>query len=340
MTNATEDRYGALPRVGPHTLTSRVLQSPMAGITDAPFRKLARRFGAALAASEMTTADTRLWQTAKSRHRLDIDSDASPRVVQIAGSEPAQLAIAARAVVDRGADIVDINMGCPAKKVCKKLAGSALLQDEPLVGRILDAVVAAVEVPVTLKTRIGWDLEHRNIARVAVMAENAGIQALAVHGRSRACKYGGQAQFEDIAAVCDALSIPVFANGDIDSAARAEAVMSATGAAGVMVGRATQGQPWLLESMVARLAGGAPVAPLPIEKSHAIVRDHLDDLHAFYGERKGVLMARKHLNWYCRTFGITDQTRRELLRLHEQDAQREMAFRLFNGADGKDSLAA
>ena len=340
MTDAIEDRFGPLPVIGPYRLTSRVLLSPMAGITDAPFRRLARQFGAALAASEMTTADTRLWQTAKSRHRLDIDTDASPRVVQIAGSEPAQLADAARAVVDRGAEIVDINMGCPAKKVCRKLAGSALLQDEPLVGRILDAVVAAVDVPVTLKTRIGWDLEHRNIARVAAMAEAAGIRALAIHGRTRACKYGGRARFEEIAEVCGALSIPVFANGDVDSPARAEAVLRATGAAAIMVGRATQGRPWLLAAIEARLARGEDLAPLSIAKAHAIVRDHLDDLHAFYGDRKGVLMARKHLNWYCRTFGIADQTRRELLRLNERAAQRDMAFRVFSGADGNDSLAA
>lgn len=334
------DIRGPLPRIGPYVLSGRVLLSPMAGITDAPFRKLARHFGAALAASEMTTADTTLWQTSKSSHRLDIDADASPRVVQIAGSDPQQMADAAIAVVARGADIVDINMGCPAKKVCRKLAGSALLQDEALVSDILTRVVAAVEVPVTLKTRLGWDDDNRNIPTIASIAEDAGIAALAIHGRTRACRYSGNARFDEIAGIAARLSIPVFANGDIDSAHRAQKVLDDTGADGVLIGRATQGRPWILREISTFLSRGQIPPALSKIESHAIIRDHLDALHAFYGEHKGVLMARKHLNWYCREFGISDKIRRDLLSLRDAGSQRELAHRVFNGAAGKDALAA
>ncbi len=334
------DRRGPLPRIGHHQLTGRILLSPMAGITDAPFRALARRFGAALAASEMTTADTALWQTAKSLHRLDIDSDVRPRMVQIAGSDPGQMAEAARAVTARGADIVDINMGCPAKKVCRKLAGSALLQDEALVADILRTVVTSVDVPVTLKTRIGWDMDNRNIKTIAAIAQDAGIAAIAIHGRTRACRYQGNARFAEIGEVAGTLKIPVFANGDISDAQSAQKILDETGADGLLIGRATQGRPWILREISAFISAGVVTAPLSKNETHAIIRDHLDALHAFYGERKGVLMARKHLNWYCREFGIADKIRRDLLSRRDVASQRELARQVFSGAAGRDSLAA
>ena len=236
-------------KIGPYELASPFVLAPMAGVTDAPFRRLCRQFGAGMTTSEMTTADTSLWQTAKSRHRLDLDLDAEPIAVQIAGSDPEQLATAASACVDRGAQIIDINMGCPAKKVCQKLAGSALLQDESLVERILTTVVAAVDVPVTLKIRTGWDPEHRNGEVIAKIAEQSGIQALAVHGRTRACRYRGQAEFETIARIKGAISIPVIANGDITSAEKSLEVLRLTNADGLMIGRGAQGRPWIFREL-------------------------------------------------------------------------------------------
>lgn len=336
----TTDRRGSLPVIGPYALSSRVLLSPMAGITDAPFRRIARQFGAALAASEMTTADTSLWHTDKSRHRLDIDADATPRVVQIAGSEPDALAEAARAVVARGAHIVDINMGCPAKKVCRKLAGSALLCDVPLVTDILHSVVAAVEVPVTLKTRLGWDRDHENIIEVAQIAQRAGIAAIAIHGRTRACRYQGDARYQRIAQVKRELTIPVFANGDIDGAQKAQQVLDLTGADGVLIGRATQGRPWILREISAYIATGETPMPLSKNKTHAIIRNHLKEVHQFYGERKGLLMARKHLNWYCRQLGIAEPVRRTLLSLPDAATQRDLAFQVFAKAAASQDVAA
>ena len=236
-------------KIGGYELDSPIVLAPMAGVTDKPFRQLCRRFGAGMTTSEMTTADTSLWQTPKSRHRLDLDLDAEPVAVQIAGSDPQQLAEAARAVVGRGAQIVDINMGCPAKKVCKKLAGSALLQDEQLVADILETVVNAVEVPVTLKTRTGWDPEHRNGVRIARIAEDAGIQSLVIHGRTRACKYAGNAEYETIAAIKNAVSIPVIANGDITTLEKSLEVLELTQADGLMIGRGAQGQPWIFRKL-------------------------------------------------------------------------------------------
>ncbi|MEM7763497.1 MAG: tRNA dihydrouridine synthase DusB [Pseudomonadota bacterium] len=334
------DRRGPLPLLGDIRLTGRIALSPMAGITDAPFRRIARRFGAALAASEMTTADTALWQSSKSRHRLDIDQDASPRVVQIAGSEPQQLAAAAEAVVERGAEIVDINMGCPAKKVCKKLAGSALLQDERLVAEILSTVVSAVPVPVTLKTRLGWDQQHLNIPTIASIAEDAGIAAIAIHGRTRACRYRGDARFELIRDVKRTCRIPVFANGDIVSAQVAQQVLDFTGADGLLIGRATQGRPWILREISEFIATGVLPAPLSISERHAIIADHLKALHAFYGEKKGLLMARKHLNWYCKEFNVADHRRRELLATPTVELQAALAGQMFDGTGHSTSVAA
>lgn len=270
----------------------------MAGVSDLPFRRLCARLGAGLAVSEMVTSDTRLWHTDKSRHRLMWDGVAGPRGVQIAGSDPAQMAEAARACADLGAQILDINMGCPAKKVCNKAAGSALLRDEPLVGDILQAVVAAVAIPVTLKFRTGWDAGSRNAVRIARLAEDSGVQALTLHGRTRACRFEGAAEYDTIAAVVAAVRIPVIANGDIDSPHKARQVLLHTNAAAVMIGRAAQGNPWLFRQINQYLASGrVPTGP-DLPALAALVREHFTALYEFYGTYMGCRIARKHMGWY------------------------------------------
>jgi tRNA-dihydrouridine synthase B len=287
-------------RIGPYELGGHAFLAPMAGVTDLPFRRLCRRMGAALAAGEMMSADPRLWSTVESVRRRDHSGESEPRVVQIAGADPETMADAARRNVDAGAQVIDVNMGCPAKKVCNKDAGSALLRDEALVGAILDATVRAAGVPVTLKIRTGWSRERRNGVSVARIAESAGIRALAVHGRSRACRFEGEAEYETIAAIKQAVRIPVIANGDIDSAVKAREVIRATGADGVMVGRAAQGRPWIFREIEAALSGTAqPAAPSATE-ARDIITAHLRDLYAFYGVEAGVRIARKHIGWYCR----------------------------------------
>jgi len=308
-------------KIGPHTLPSNVLLAPMAGVTDRPFRLLCRRFGAGLAASEMLSADVRLWDTPKSRRRMDHTGEPGPRVVQIAGFDPSMMAEAARRNVDAGAQIIDINMGCPAKKVCNRLAGSALLQDESLVARILHAVVRAVEVPVTLKTRTGWDSEHKNGVSVARIAEDNGIQALAIHGRTRADLYRGNAEHETVAAIKAAIKIPVFANGDIDSPQRAKAVLEATGCDGIMIGRAAQGRPWIFDEVNFFLTEGESRATLALEKVRDIMRAHLEDLYAFYGDETGVRVARKHLSWYFRQHPGQDALRNRLVLIETPQEQ-------------------
>ncbi|MFN7273377.1 MAG: tRNA dihydrouridine synthase DusB [Gammaproteobacteria bacterium] len=288
-------------RIGRWDIPAPAVLAPMAGVTDRPFRIVARGLGAALAASEMITSDTRLWNSRKSRMRMDHTGEPEPRVVQLAGAEPEALAEAARRNVDLGAQIIDINMGCPAKKVCNRLCGSALLQDEPLVGRILEAVVAAVQgtgVPVTLKTRTGWDREHRNGVAVARIAEAAGIAALAIHGRTRADFYEGEAEYDTIADIRAAVSIPVVANGDVDSAQKARDVLDRTGAAGVMVGRAAHGAPWIFRDINGLLTRGQLPAPLSRAERRDIVLTHLQAIYAFHGEDSGLRIARKHLGWY------------------------------------------
>jgi tRNA-dihydrouridine synthase B len=287
-------------RIGPHAIEPKVILAPMAGVTDKPFRVLGKQLGAGLAVSEMTTSDPRFWNTPKSLHRMDHAGEPDPVSVQIAGTVPAVMAEAARYNVDHGAQIIDINMGCPAKKVCNAWAGSALMREPALVARIVEAVVRAVEVPVTLKIRTGWDADHRNALEIARIAEAAGIAALAVHGRTRDQQYTGVAEYASIAEVKAALSIPVVANGDIDSPEKAAAVLNDTGCDAVMVGRAAQGRPWLLGRIAHYLATGI----LSPEPSLAEVRDillgHLEHLHAFYGEPAGVRIARKHLGWYAK----------------------------------------
>ena len=327
-------------KIGPYTIHNPFVLAPMAGVTDAPFRRICRRFGAGMTTSEMTTADTSLWQTPKSRFRLDLDLDAEPVVVQIAGSEPEQLVQAAIACVDRGAQIIDINMGCPAKKVCKKLAGSALLQDEELVASILKSVVAAVEVPVTLKIRTGWDRDHRNAVSIARIAEDCGIQSLAVHGRTRACRYKGEAEFETIARVKEAIGIPVIANGDITTSEKSLEVLRLTNCDGLMIGRGAQGRPWIFRelSLLSRTDQDKP--QLDKYELRDIMLDHLRELHRFYGELTGVRVARKHLTWYCNNLANADEYRHQVVRVETASEQIGLTETYFDREDGGEPLAA
>jgi tRNA-dihydrouridine synthase B len=298
--------------IGPHRITSRVVLAPMAGVTDKPFRQLCRRLGAGLTVSEMTIADPGLWHTRKSRLRQDHAGEPTPVSVQIAGYDPIMLAAAARFNVEHGAAIIDINMGCPAKKVCNVFSGSALLQDERLVERILRAVVQAVSVPVTLKIRTGWDRQHKNGVHIAHIAEDCGIAALAVHGRTRADQYQGQAEYDTIAEIKQAVAIPILANGDIDSAQQAADVLRRTGADAVMIGRAAQGRPWIFREITHYLATGELVESPDRASIGAILLEHLQHLHAFYGEPQGVRIARKHLAWYAHDHDPAASSRRGL----------------------------
>ena len=308
-------------RIGPYALPNQVILAPMAGVTDRPFRLLCRRLGAGLVVSEMVTSDVRLWNSRKSRLRLLHEGDPEPRSVQIAGGDPEMLAEAARANVALGAQIIDINMGCPAKKVCNKAAGSALMKDEALVARILDAVVKAVDVPVTLKIRTGWDRDNKNGIAVARIAEESGIQALAVHGRTRADLYTGEAEYDTIAAIKQSVSIPVFANGDIDSPQKARQVLDATGADALLIGRAAQGRPWIFREITHYLATGELLAVPGLEEVEQILLAHLAALHAFYGEVMGVRIARKHVGWYLATLPGAREFRAQFNRLESTDAQ-------------------
>jgi len=302
-------------KIGPYTLQSNILLAPMAGVTDRPFRMLCRRFGAGLAASEMLSADVRLWDTPKSRRRMDHAGEPSPRVVQIAGFDPAMMAEAARRNVDQGAEIIDINMGCPAKKVCNRLAGSALLQDEALVARILHSVVQAVDAPVTLKTRTGWNPDNKNGLRIAKIAEDCGVQAIAIHGRTRTDMYHGDAEHETVSAIKANVDIPVFANGDIDSPQRARDILQQTKCDGVLIGRAAQGRPWIFDEVNFFLRSGEFREPLALEKVRDIMRAHLEDLYSFYGDETGVRVARKHLSWYLRQHPGQESLRNRLVQI-------------------------
>jgi tRNA-dihydrouridine synthase B len=287
-------------KIGPHLLSNNLFVAPMAGVTDRPFRMLCKRLGAGYAVSEMVASNTALYGSEKSKRRMDHRGESAPIAVQIAGADPAMMAEAARVNVERGAQIIDINMGCPAKKVCNKWAGSALLGDEGLVARILDAVVGAVDVPVTLKLRTGRDPEHRNAVRIARMAEAAGIAMLTLHGRTRACGFKGEAEYDTIRAVKAAVSIPVVANGDIDSPVKARAVLAATGADALMVGRAAQGRPWIFREISHFLATGETLQAPRIDEARDLLLEHLEDHYGHHGEHSGVRIARKHLIWYSR----------------------------------------
>jgi len=325
--------------IGPYRLEGRALLAPMAGVTDLPFRRLCRRLGAALAAGEMIAADLRLWDTAESRRRRDHTDEPEPRVVQIAGGDAEAMAEAARRNVAAGAQVIDINMGCPAKKVCSKDAGSALLRDEANVAAILAATVGAVDVPVTLKIRTGWAPDQRNAVTIARIAEDSGIRAIAVHGRTRACRFNGTAEYETIVAVKRAVRIPVIANGDIDSAAKAVAVLHATGADGVMIGRAAQGRPWIFREITALLAGRAEPPPEPGEVRD-IMLGHLRDLYEFYGPEPGVRIARKHIGWYCTGRPHAQAFRGSVMQASAAEEQLELVRNYFDALEASAAAAA
>ncbi len=306
-------------RVGPYTFDNPVVLAPMAGITDAPFRQICRGFGVQLAFSEMTLANAAVWQTRKSRTRCDFSHDPEPVVVQIAGSEPEAMAEAARYQRQLGAQWIDINMGCPAKKVCRKAAGSALLADPGRVRAILEAVCEAVPL-VSLKIRTGPDPENRNAVEIAALAEACGVQLLSIHGRTRADRFNGQAEYDTIREVCLHTRLPVLANGDIQHPEQAAAVLEYTGAAGIMIGRAALGQPWLLRQMQARLQG-RPLPQIPWPKKITTIRQHLAAIHAFYGESHGVRMARKHMGWYLQAMEL-NALRKPFMALQAAEAQR------------------
>ncbi|GAB2728478.1 tRNA dihydrouridine synthase DusB [Halomonas garicola] len=284
--------------IGPYTLPNRAILAPMAGVTDRPFRQLCRRLGAGWVVGEMVTSDPSLWNTRKSRQRMDHRGEPAPRVVQIAGGDADMLAEAARLNAELGAEVIDINMGCPAKKVCNKAAGSALMRDERLVAEIVNAVVAAVDIPVTLKIRTGWCADSNNAVRVAGIAEDAGIQALAVHGRHRQQRYAGEAEYDTIAAVKSRVGLPVFANGDIDTPEKAARVLAYTRADALMIGRGAQGNPWIFQQINRYLDHGTPMAAPTLGERARVLGEHLAALHEFYGDYMGVRIARKHLGWY------------------------------------------
>jgi tRNA-dihydrouridine synthase B len=308
-------------KIGPHQLPNNVLLAPMAGITDLPFRELCKQFGAGLTVSEMVASNPALREHRRTLLKANQNGANGLRSVQILGTDPAQMADAARINADRGAHIIDINMGCPAKKVCSVAAGSALLRDEALVNKILDAVVNAVDIPVTLKIRTGWDLSNRNAVNIAKIAENAGIAALTVHGRTRACKFAGAAEYETIRLVKQSVSIPVIANGDIDTPEKAQAVLNTTGADAIMIGRAAQGNPWLFQQISHFIKYGKVFdKPTVIEIKQTLLA-HLDALHSFYGSVSGVRMARKHIGWYLMQFDSLPQDLKRNINLAQTPPQ-------------------
>lgn len=312
-------------KLGQFVLPNRFFVAPMAGVTDRPFRKLCRQLGAAYAVSEMVTSRPDLWATLKTSRRLNHEGEPGPIAVQIAGTEPAMMADAARYNIDRGAQIIDINMGCPAKKVCNTWAGSALMQDEPLALAIVEAVVAACAphgVPVTLKMRTGWCQAHKNAVRLALAAERAGVQMIAVHGRTREQGYGGLAEFDTVAAVKAAVRVPVVANGDIDSPHKARAVLAATGADAIMLGRAAQGRPWIFREIAHFMATGTLLAPPLVAEVRHLLREHLHDHYTLYGDYLGVRTARKHIGWYLKGLPGAEDFRRHLNLI--DDCQRQV----------------
>lgn len=287
-------------QIGNHLLKNNLVVAPMAGVTDRPFRMLCKKLGAGLAVSEMVTSNSLLYGSEKTRRRANHEGEVSPISVQIAGADPKMMAEAAKYNVDHGAQIIDINMGCPAKKICNVMAGSALLKDEPLVSQILKAVVGAVNVPVTLKIRTGWDKQNRNAVAVAKMAEDIGVQALAMHGRTRACLYNGNAEYDTIAAVKQAIKIPLIANGDITTPEKAKLVLDYTKADAVMIGRAAQGRPWIFREIEHYLATGEHMLAPTVDEIHQVMLEHLNDLYQFYGDLTGMRVARKHISWYTK----------------------------------------
>ncbi len=327
-------------RIGPYKLKNNLLLAPMAGITDLPYRRICREHGAGLAVSEMVTSDSTLWASPKSLRRLDFSGEPGPIAVQLLGSDPESMARAAQANVDSGADIIDINMGCPAKKVCRVAAGAALLQDEKKAQQILDAVVAAVDVPVTLKIRTGWDPEHRNGVSIARIAQESGIQALTVHGRTRACGFSGQAEYYTISEIKQAVSIPVIANGDINTPEIAKKVLATTGVDGIMVGRAARGRPWLFREMEHYLKTGEELPNPSPEWIGNLILQHLEQLYAFYGESQGTRIARKHLGWYSRGYAGAAEFRDRINRTGTTQEQQALVKGYYYKITANKELAA
>ena len=327
-------------KIGPYSITNPVILAPMAGVTDNPFRQLCMKMGAGMAVSEMVTSNPKLWHTRKSRLRMDHKGEHEPRSVQIAGNDPAAMAKAAVVNQQHGAQIIDINMGCPAKKVCNKAAGSALLKDTALVRDILEAVVDAVDIPVTLKIRTGWDPENRNGLDVARLAQQCGIQALAVHGRTRACMYRGEAEYDTIAQIVQAVDIPVIANGDITSPEKAQDVLNLTGASAVMIGRAAQGRPWIFREVNHFLKTGEHL-PAPTQKEILhILLGHLSALHEFYGEVQGVRIARKHVGWYMQGQPSGSDFRKRFNRIESSETQETCIREYFKFLNNGEEIAA
>jgi tRNA-dihydrouridine synthase B len=308
-------------KIGPYSLRNNVFAAPMAGVTDRPFRQLCKQLGAGYAVSEMAASNPRLWASEKSARRTNHDGEMEPRAVQIAGADPVMLAECAKFNVDRGAQIIDINMGCPVKKVCNSWCGSALLQDEKLVGQILDAVVAAVDAPVTLKFRTGWDRQHKNALSIARIAEAAGVAMLTLHGRTRADGYSGAAEYDTIAAVKAAVSIPVVANGDITTPEQAKHVLQVTGADAIMIGRAAQGRPWIFREVEHFLRTGQHLPPPSVKEASGLMHEHLLAHYAFYGEYLGARTARKHIGWYVHALVGGEEFRRSMNRLENCEDQ-------------------
>ena len=327
-------------QIGPHKLANQLILAPMAGVTDRPFRQLCKKLGAGMAVSEMVSSNSLLWGSEKTRRRANHDGETDPRSVQIMGADPQMMAEAARYNADNGAQIIDINMGCPAKKVCNVAAGSALLQNETLVGNILDAVVAAVDIPVTLKIRTGWDTENRNGVTIARIAESAGIQSLAVHGRTRACGYKGEAEFDTIAAIKAAINIPLVANGDITTPEKAKIVLDYTKADAVMIGRAAQGRPWIFREIDHYLKTGEKLPEPETREVRDILLEHLHNLYEFYGEYTGVRMARKHISWYSKGQRHGAAFRQAVNRLETVEEQLQITKSFFEALLVQEELAA
>ncbi|TDF35412.1 tRNA dihydrouridine synthase DusB [Alteromonadaceae bacterium M269] len=317
-------------QIGPYLLENNVILAPMAGVTDRPFRQLCKELGAGLVVSEMLSSNPDVWNTQKSKLRMDHTGESGIRSVQIAGSDPEQMALAAQLNVDNGAQIIDINMGCPAKKVNKKAAGSALLQYPDLVKDILQAVVKAVDVPVTLKIRTGWQPENRNGVEIALIAEDSGIQSLAVHGRTKACMFRGEAEYDTIRAIKKAVSIPVVANGDIETVQQAQHVLDYTGADGIMIGRGAQGRPWIFREINHYLRTGELLSSPTIAEKRDILLRHIRNVHQFYGEFLGPRIARKHVGWYLSDHDPNRQFRKQFNAIEDAQEQLDTLDSYFN----------
>lgn len=327
-------------QIGPYQLPNRLILAPMAGVTDRPFRQLCRELGAGMAVSEMVTSNSLLYGSEKTQRRANHEGETEPKSVQIAGADPFMMADAARHNVDNGAQILDINMGCPAKKVCNVMAGSALLQDEALVARILTSVVNAVDIPVTLKIRTGWDRANRNAINIARIAEDCGIQALAIHGRTRADQYKGDAEYETITDVKSRVHIPIIANGDITSPEKAQQVLDQTGVDAVMIGRAAQGRPWIFREINHYLLTGEKLPEPSVKEVRDILIGHLKNLYEFYGEDTGVRVARKHISWYSKGQRHGAAFRQSVTRVETVEEQIKMTQEFFDQLMLREDLAA